>query len=218
MFLIKVANFFAKYSVERWNRCRPLRRICRYGYRFLMEFPAELGLRSDTHRVGEYEFAQNDTYPYRQRRRGNVFAPWPECDEPGKYCLISDSQDLVIRRSASYVAWKYHEATGRRLQFFAGGGHINDVKNWDKVMELNFKYPIEGNFAEFLQESANHRTDYYIGVNPKEGEFGQAYWYEGILPEGDDSTVCASTYYGFHYAFVKILPSEEAFITWYRVC
>lgn len=49
-------------------------------------------------------------------------------------------------------------------------------------MGLNMKPVIEGNFAEFLHDPA-HQSGYYIGVSPKEGGYGQLYWYEGIDQE-----------------------------------
>lgn len=218
--LIIIANFFARYSTPRWNKIRPLRLICRWCYRFIMETPAEIQCHRRVQRVPWWEFANRDTYPYR-KRRNCVFAPWPECDEPGKYCLISDSRGAVIRRSVSYVLWKYHEATGRHLLLFDGGGHANDAKNWigeNGVMYLNLKSAVEGNFTEYLYAHPEHRTGHYIGVSPDEGEFGQLYWYEGV--DSEDGTIYVSTYYQLDYAFIELIPCESkaGYITWYVVC
>ena len=209
--LFKIANFFAKYSAEQWNKNRLTRRFCRSCYRALMEWPANLRRLIDQKNRLEL-YAQNDTYPYRDREDGDKiirFAPWPECDDPGEYNLISDSQGFVIRRSPSYIAWKYYEATGKRLQIFPGGGHINDAKNWHKVMSLNGFQQIDGEFAKYLSQDDN-QWGYYIGLSPFQGEFGQLYWYERI----SNGTVYLSTYDEFTYLCSAVKPG---YISWYRV-
>lgn len=214
MFFISIANFFAKYSATRWCKWRPVRLICRGCYRFIMETPAELDrLTRESSDCTLFGVADRNTYPY----KNHAFAPWPEDDAPGKYCIITDSQGGAIRRSVSYVLWKYHEATGKRLQVFPGGNHQNDAKNWHEVMKLNHKTAIKGDFREYLRESPLNLVECYIGVSPDEGEYGQLYWYEGI--EDKTGHVYASTYFRFNYNFVDIIPIElEAdYITWYKV-
>lgn len=173
-----------------------------------METPAKLQSHRRTPSI-----KRHDSYPYRDQ----AFAPWPECDEPGKYCLISDRQGAVIRHSVSYVLWKYYEATGRHLLLFNTGNHANDAKNWVGdigILRLNMKPKIRDNFLHYLYGNRDQReVGYYIGVNPHEGEFGQLYWYECIDPESGN--VCASTYYVFRYVYLEIPLSELSKITWY---
>lgn len=209
--LFKIAKFFAKYSTEQWNKHRPTRRICRACYRALIEWPANLKrLIGRKNRLELY--AREDTYPYRDQGEGDQIiqlAPGPECDDPGEYNLISDSLGFVIKRSPSYIAWKYHEATGKRLQIFPGGGHINDAKNWHKVMELNGFQKIDGDLAEYLSQDDN-QWGRYIGLSPLQGEFGQLYWYERI----SHGAVYVSTYDDFAYLYSAVVPH---YISWYRV-
>jgi len=212
MLFLRTANFFAKYAQPRWNKLRLLRPLCRWAYRFIVETPAELSRLRGVRRTN-WEIADHNSYPYRDHR----FAPWEEDDTPSKYCLVSDSRGAVIRRSVSYLLHKYHEATGQHLLLFDGGKHVNDAKNWEKVMELNMKPVVKGNFAEFLQDPT-HRSGYYIGVSPKEGDYGQLYWYEGV--EKETGRIYASTYFNFEYIFIELLPCELGldYITWYRAC
>lgn len=113
-FLNKVANFFAKYSTARWNQCRVLRKVCRTAYRGMGEIYLRmrdlpsLGLSrlSSRNRINledEESFVCDYPWPY------CLIAPWEETDDS----LISDPSGFVIRRSASYCAWKIRQETGK---------------------------------------------------------------------------------------------------------
>lgn len=197
MSFVKVANFFAKIAAPHWCEVRPVQSVCRWAYCTIMETPSRISRQQPA-------CANHDTYPYRDHR----FAPW------AKHCLVPDGRGVAIRQSVSYVLHKYHEALGKDLLLFDGGEHVNDVKNWHKVMDLNLKLPIEQNFAEYLREYPERRSGYYIGVSPSEDLL---YWYEGV--EDKTNQIYISTYFKGKYSFTEFLPIEikAGYITWYKV-
>lgn len=217
MLFITVANFFAKYAQPRWSSHLPVRLACRCVYRTMIETPANIGAlrRRMFYHDGGPANAQHDTYPYRDRR----FAPWPEDYDSEHYCVVTDRQRGIIRRGVSYVLWKYHEATGRYIKLFPGGGHENDAKNWHVILEdLNQIHQISGDFRDHLRDTRKRTASVgrYIGVSPSEGDYGQLYWFEGI---DNDGRIYISTYFNFEHAFVELLPVEldANYITWYKI-
>ena len=189
---IKIANLFAKNSCSAWQSKRFVRKISRQMYRFIMETGSK-------------------TYPYAEAN----FANWPESDEEGKYSLITDSDNFVIRRSPSYIAWIIKQTygswpklptPGKRLP----GEHKFDAKHWDEILEFNkwCKVKNPGTQSALGVNEPKH----FIGVIADEGEFGQLVWYEG--PGSDLAHVKVSTYKNFQKAVYEIMLSEN--IIWYR--
>lgn len=155
---IRIANFFAKNSCTAWQSSRPVRKVCRKIYRFIMEFGAT-----------DYPYADPD------------FANWPECDEDGKYSLITDSCNFVIRRSPSYIAWKIKRTTGHWPKLpvpgkRAPGEHNFDAKHWDEVLEFNGWRRCD--CGPVLFDAINETN--FVGVIADEGEFGQVVWFQGL--------------------------------------
>ncbi|MBR2840024.1 hypothetical protein IKE82_01685 [Candidatus Saccharibacteria bacterium] len=196
---IKIANFFAKNSCDAWQSSRPVRKICRGIYRFIMEFGAR-------------------DYPYANPH----FADWPECDEEGKYSLITDSCNFVIRRSPSYIAWKIKRITGHWPKLPTPGKrnpgeHRFDAKHWDEVLEFNGWHKCDyGPIAEDADKGIH-----FVGVIASEGEFGQVVWFEGVETVYEASNLFTkywdvSTYTNFREENRFILASPlESKVVWY---
>ncbi len=154
---ITTANFFAKNSCRKWQKNRVIRTICRKIYRFIMETGAK-------------------SYPYEDPD----FANWPESDEDDTYSLISDSSNLVIRHSPSYINWLVKTRLHQQLKFPTPkarrpGEHAFDAKHWDEVLEYN-GWKLSRHGPEFADVSSGV---HYIGILPNEGEFGQLVWFIG---------------------------------------
>lgn len=197
---IKVANFFARQSCEKWQSVRLIRKLSRHAYRSIMERGAK-------------------SYPYANMS----FANWPESDEAGNYTLISDSANFVIRRSPSYVAWQIKEVTGSWPKLptpgkRAPGEHKFDAKHWDEVLEFNgWQKVAEG---PTLQDGLTNV--HFVGVMPGEGEFGQLVWFEcfntsssAAYQDASHRSWYVTTYQDFQKTMRLILVSQPG-IMWYR--
>lgn len=161
-FKIKLANFFAKNSCTAWQQSRPIRKVCRWLYRLIMETGAK-------------------TYPY----AAPEFANWPESDEEGKYSLITDSDNFVIRRSPSYISWLMRKTFHRHPKLpipgkRAPGEHKFDARHWDEVLNHNGWKRHE--LGPTLSDVA--RRTHFIGILADEGEFGQLVWFNGVITTG----------------------------------
>lgn len=174
---IDVANFFAKSSCPAWNSIAPLRRISRLVYRKIMETGAE-----------DYPYADPD------------FANWPESDEPGKYSLVSDSDNFVIRHSPSYVNWLVQKKLHRHLKRpepgpRKAGERAFDAKHWGEILEFNGWTKLTGNRHPMLSDAIN--KTHFIGVIPEEGENGQLVWFIDVAMEylADLDLDCVSGWY-----------------------
>lgn len=233
MFL-KIANVLAKYSCPRWNRRRILRRLCRMGYRGMAGITAWLqrnGLIQPAiyfERAGVASVPQQRTNTYPALYRNPKFAPWEEDDSPEGYNLISDPAGFVIRRSTSYCAWKIYELTGRWPK-------VHSVEQIDRRKYLEISLAIDDIPAE-EQRPAGVRFDarywreflalngytkvvdapvpghHYIGIQPKEGEFGQVVWTDSVQP----GCIIVSTYRDFEYQACHYTGEEKT--TWVEIC
>lgn len=170
-----LANFFAKYSVDRWNHSRLLRALCRFVYRvmgavyiFFSHDKYFLGGCSRSEFEPDFTTIRDDTYPWPYRELD--FARWDEDNAIGSYTLVSDPAGFVIRHSTSYCAWKIRELTGhwpKRRQ----PGVIYHAKNWQAFLA-------ENGYTTVIDSPANAIFQNCVGIDPDHGEFGQLYWYE----------------------------------------
>lgn len=185
---ISVANFFAKNSCTAWQKSRPIRKTCRKIYRFIME-------------TGATE------YPYKNPE----FAPWPEDDGKDTYCLVTDSDNFVIRRSPSFIAWKIKRTIGKWPKLpIPGpreeGEHAFDAKHWDEVLDYN---------GWVRQKRGPMDTgSFYIGILKDEGEFGQLVWLDRIETKVFFKLWIVSTYKDFKEIQYGI-PSNNDLVIWY---
>lgn len=205
---IKIANFLAKNSCQKWNSCRLTRVICRHSYRALAKISILLG--ANKYNRDDLYWDSRNTYPWPYRDRD--FAPWPE--ERGT--LVSDPARMVIRHSTSYVAWKIRELTGKwptkaiqprdadHAAEIASRERPNDAKYWVEFLAAQGYDSVCETLSEFGR---------YVGVNPNITEYGLVVWFESA-PSSDPGEVLASTYLDgkFHYdLFVK------DHFTWVRI-
>lgn len=152
-----MANFFARYSVKKYNSCRPLRVICRKIYQGMVSLDARL------------------TPP--ERKLGY---PWPYCDPgfPGfpedEDALVTDPAGFVVQRSTSYVAWRIKCLTGEWPRQRAYKGKRYDAKDWGEFLELNGFRDLKGG-QPWVGYKIPFR-DAYVGINREMGEFGQVFW------------------------------------------
>lgn len=192
---IKLANFFAKRSCPAWQSNKAIRKACRKIYRFLMETGAK-------------------SYPYE-----NIdFAPWEESDGDF-YTLITDSNNNVIRRSTSYVAWMMKRYCGGwpkkpTPEKREPGEHAFDAKHWDEVLSFNGWDRIPDGFWPLWPREGTVETYHYIGILPDEGEFGQLLWLDGIDP--GPYTWVVSTYKDFRKEEYPIPISDKSGVVWYK--
>lgn len=238
MFMLRLANFFAKYSCTRWNKSRLARRCCRAGYRTLSTVVTKL------RRFGAYKIAAptreiqqaitlvpadaNNTYPWPYC--DPEFAPWEEDDSPDGYSLITDPADFVIRRSTSYCAWKIYEATGR-WPTNRDSEHLDsdardceeslqmdrdrerrrfDARDWEEFLQMNYCYK---------RPSGEDALEYAVGIIADEGEFGQVVWLESIYVSFESGQrqvyYRVSTYKDFQYKEYTLKDPDN--IVWMEV-
>lgn len=217
-----LANFFAKHSVDRWNRYWPLRKLCRSIYQGMS---AIYIFRTDDHRYifggrsrSEFEpklfEIRPDTYPWPYSKW--IFAHWEECDIPGSYTLVPDPAGFVVHYSTSYCAWKIRERTGRwpkRRQ----PGVTYHAKDWQAFLA-------ENGYTEIIDSPAESLLQNCIGIDPDCGDFGQVYWYEGarLVKTEDNPLVCAgfncSTYENRVHNIVCFGLEEAKKLIWVKIC
>lgn len=192
--MLKIANYFAKYSTARWNSCRVLRVICRLAYRAMGEIYILV------HRNCSYPWPYCD----------ESFAPWKEADDT----LITDPANFVIRRSTSYCAWQIRRRTGKWLKKRQKVRY--DGKDWGEFLSLN-------GFRKLRVEETLDPQKFYIGVEPEVGEFGQLYcfaYYYYKWKRGGNSNGCyyaCSTYVNFKPA-LRLISIQDRKVTWYELC
>lgn len=209
--LIKIANFFAKYSTPLWCSNALVRGGCRAVYRWLAEgkFWYYRAMRQSHWVLSRRDielakkFPSVDTYP--PLYADKAFAPWEEIadpEDPRRYNLISSRGGQVIRRSTSYCSWKIYELTGKYpertikkrfdardwVEFLAAAGYTRIVNR-----------PVSGH--------------HYVGVMPDEGEFGQVIWFE----KDDHGTGCTcSTYKNFEFTLTYLTYLRNN-VTWVQI-
>lgn len=168
--MIRVANFFAKYSCMRWNKNRRLRKLCREIYRGMAEFYVRYSPEQRRRRNRSHKFRDANTYPWPYRERD--FANWELDDSDEGYNLISDSSGFVIRHSTSFCAWKLRELTGKWPK--RPDGKRYDAKNWVEYLErLGYtKVLSRDELKSFKVDSFGH----CVVVLPLVGEYGLTAW------------------------------------------
>lgn len=216
-----LANFFAKHSVDRWNRCRPLRVLCRSLYQGMSaiyifcagDYYYTFGGCSRSEFDPKFFEIRCDTYPWPYSKW--IFAHWEECNIPGSYTLVPDPAGFVVHHSTSYCAWKIRECTGRwpkRRQ----PGVTYHAKDWQAFLAENGYTKVVDSPAESLLQNC-------VGIDPGRGEFGQVYWYEGAhLVETEHSpVVCTgfncSTYEDRLYNLVRFSLEDAKKLIWVRI-
>lgn len=191
-----LANEYAKMSCTKWNRSiwepktklgkaykeavvdklyRMSRRRYRRKYQAMAQYAADTKnpktiFWTDTmQRTGLTVLPDTYPWPYNDRH----FADWEESDELDNYTLISDPSGCVVKYATSYCAWKIYELTGKwpkrisRIRM--------DAKNWINFLaEAGYSYIVD------YPQPGKH----YVGINPREGEFGLVVWYEKPLAKG----------------------------------
>lgn len=212
---IDLANYYAKMSCTKWNRSiwepksnpgmafkkevvdniyRLSRRYYRLKYQEMAERSAE---SSDLLKFWVPEATGNiaslpNTYPWPYNDRH--FADWEESDEDNNYTLISDPSGCVVKYATSYCAWKIREATGEwpqrktRIRM--------DAKNW-------IRFLTEAGYETVVNEPVPHH--HFVGIDPREGEFGLVVWYERCLSDG---RISVSSYVNKEYRDWTIGPEE----------
>lgn len=184
---LKQVNNFARYSCSKWCPNRALRRHNRELYRAA----AETYWRSEKHQVliGRYKSGERklDTYPWPYCDPG--FADWKECNRDDSYTLISDQSGFVVKHCTSYVAWKIFETTGEWPQRKAKRTY--HAQDWVRFLsDAGYKTVVEKPSGD----------GYYVGVNPRKGDYGEVVWYE--YPNYVvDNLVYVSTYRKKQYVY-----------------
>lgn len=216
--MLRLANFFAKYSCTRWNQSRLARRCCRAGYRALSTIVTKLRrfeaykiaapAREIKHAVTLAPADANNSYPWPYC--DPEFAPWEEDDSPDGYNLITDPANFVIRRSTSYCAWKIYEATGRWPTNHGSERRRFDARDWEEFLQMNYCY---------RRRSGEDVLDHAVGIIADEGEFGQVVWLESIHVSFESGQRHAyyrvSTYKDFRYQERTIKDPDN--IVWMEV-
>ena len=164
----KVANFFAKNSVARFQKSRIIRVVSRSVYRgmsniYCVVSPEHIR-RQSLHEMS----VPVDTYPWPYRE--SWFADWEEDDSKNNYSLVSDSSGFIVKRSTSYCAWKINEEFGiwlDRPKWLASC----DAKHWHRLLHDNgYRSTVK------RPEPGKH----YVGIAPSKGIHGECVWFEGF--------------------------------------
>lgn len=199
---IKIANFLAKYSCSKWNKCRPLRVICRHGYRAIAKHYAKLSVKATDY-------------------------PWPYCDpqfanwEEDDGALVTDPANFVIRHSTSYCAWRIRELTGKwpaQKVVARDETHAQEIRSRERPHDAKY-------WVEFLQAQdcyiavaeTVHPMHHYIGIDPDYGEYGLVVWFESTRYNAKHDCVdraLVSTYENKQYVRKEVLFSD---FTWVEV-
>ena len=198
-----LANFFARFSVGRWNKNRILRKICRKVYRGMGSlYVICRRWRYRGQELPEGTITNTYPWPYRDPR----FAPWEEDDRTESYTLITDPANFVIRRSTSYIAWKIFELTGKWPLERGDRSRTFHAKYWQEFLRLN-------GYTESVEQP--ERGHHYVGICPEEGEFGQLFWLEDVNAEKGVPLYTVSTYVNFHYR--ADFNYEARGVTWVKI-
>ena len=203
--ILKIANFFAKYSVKRWNKIRPFRKLCRLAYQEMeWMFEDKIGIDNEEAEAEGYSVIN----PYPRLYRDPRFASWEEDDD----CLVSDPSGFVIRHSTSYCAYlialeKCFEWPRRKTK------KRYDAKDWQEFLaECGYRRVVSGKQLDRVHE--------YVGILPDEGQYGLVVWFERRSyrrhDDGDkEPIIFASTYRDGRFQVV-VYP-EDAPITWVEI-
>lgn len=208
MILIFIANLLARLSVDRWNKIRVLRGICRKAYQGMGEiYLWWRRVRPQKKPFGMadswWEFIQN-TYPWPYVSED--FANWPEEAITGRYTLISDPSGFVVKHCTSYCAWKIRELTGQWLPH-PHDGKIYHAKDWQSYLALN-------GYDQVLPQPVQDCRA--VGIIPDEGEFGQVLWYERSFTSMIDDEFAGhlcSTYTDHKHA-LRWVPEGDKNVIW----
>ena len=214
-------NFFAKYSVSKWDKFLPTRIICRKSFRSIAGMRS-WAIRNFPHSM-ELPYLRSkltgarvvNTYPYPEG-----FAPWPEDDGiilPGEptegrgYTLISDRFGFVANHSTSYVMHKIYETIRRVLR--RPDADKYHAKLWGKLLEAN-------GFREVDGYTIIHTEGYFVGVRAGDGEFGQVLWLEEVVKSqtkgGETTTYVCSTYRNRRFT-LEYYDSQDSETIWYQI-
>ena len=195
--MIKVANFFAKYSCTKWNKNRWLRKFCRTIYRGMAELYARCSPEQRRRRKRRHGLQDVNTYPWPYR--DDAFANWELDDSDEGYNLISDSSGFVIRHPTSFCAWKLRELSGKWPK--RPDGKRYDAKNWVEYLgKLGYTEILSHNELESLASSLRH----CIVVLPSVGEYGLVVWMDYFQEE--------NAIFGYTYLegeFIEVLYSMK---------
>ena len=205
-------NHYAQMSCSKWNNSKnPNSWFCilfsQYFYglsrrRFRAKYRNMIKKRWERpeyqNLIRYYKNGRKDlnTYPY------DIvdFAYWPEDSNVNSYSLVSDQSGCVIRHSPSYVAWKIFEETGEWPQ--KKTKDRLDAKRWKQFLyEAGYEQ-----VATYLK-TGHH----YVGINPKDGEFGIVVWFEERDPDGAE-WVKISTYRNGSHVFSSVRKEDYEWI------
>jgi len=218
--LTDLMNFFAKFSVDRWNKSRVLRKMCRTVYQAAGKAYTFFRKSRKMSISDRYALMMQMTdvlpmntypWPYVDAR----FANWEESDQTGDYTLVADPAGFVARCSTSYVAWKIRELTGRWPKK-RGSENIYHARDWQIFLA-------ENGYSNAYEKPFEHIDGYYVGIIPEEGEFGQLLWYEYARLEVPDYAcarvmkIVCSTYTRRMYEVRNLSVDEAREIAWVRI-
>ncbi len=224
--LIKMANFLAKMSTPKWNSCKFTRGFCRVGYWAMSEI--YVCFSNAVRGVETFRGSCENTYPW-PYRCAEEFANWPEeADAEKGYTLICDYSGFVIRRGPSYVAWKLRERRSRWLRTQSGNhphakewlGYLEELgysERWTTQEIINlYSLRSESLPADEVLQS----MPYFVGVNPKYGEYGQVYWLENVVMHAEATdwrkmTIVATTYEDFEFKIFNLTNKDV--VTWVKI-
>lgn len=229
-FWTNIANNLAKYSCDRWNKSRILRKLCRMSYQGMSNLyvwwrerfgkkhhvtqPRQL--QSNQERCNSANLINTLPWPYVEEN----FANWPEDDTTGQYTLVTDPVGFVVHHSTSYCAWKLRELTGH-WPMQRRPGVTYHAKYWQNFLSLN-------GYNQTIETPLYNLHGYNIGIIPGEGEFGQLLWYEHELTSWGEKCADGVTYgrvegfvcttYQEHRFCVRQVSLEEAKqIIWIKI-
>jgi len=203
-FNINKANFCARMSCRKWNKIRLSRQFYRSRYRQMAQQYWESEKAQE--KISEYQafhakcasIEENaiwnliDTYPLPYSHP--EFANWEEDDSEENYSLISDQSGCIVKYATSYVAWKIFEATGTWPQ--KTSKERLDAKRWVQFLT-------EAGYTTIV--SVPSGNGYFVGIDPKKGEFGTVVWYEGTTL---DHQIISTTYKNKTYTISKDGPAD----------
>lgn len=238
--LTQIAILLAKYSLDRWNKSRLLRKLCRVAYQGMGEVYIlwrELckGEKAQSGgRVAEEERQEGEcitpseptereafpnTYPWPYVDEG--FANWLPSDKEGRYTLVCDPASFVVKHCTSYCAWKIRELTGHWPKKRQSGA-VYRAKDWEKFLAIN-------GFTKRVDTPEDGPRGRFVGIQPGQGEYGQLYWFEkvrypkcswvekGIRYVHSPPVFDCTTYYEGQFANITMTKGVATGLTWVQV-
>lgn len=201
---MSLANFFARYSVTRYNKIRPLRLLSRKAYQLLSTLYCWFSPKHhhDLALIKRGEILDTYPYPYSDP----FFANWPESDDDNNYSLVPDPSGCVVKYCTSYCAYKIYETVGK----------------WPKRTSKRRRFDAK-DWREFLSEAGYWEVDYrpsknfyYVGVRTHPYRtYGEVVWLERYEGEGNSNDIVLVTTYD-HKMFVSKLVRVPDY-TWVKI-